>query len=72
MDGTPEQRSAWLDKLSLAVAARTDVAAVVYQEAGPVDDLSGKDAQPWALTADDQTVAAFLALTGQMAGVVNR
>ena len=56
----------------MRLAARTDVAAVVYQEAGPVDDLSGKDAQPWALTADDQTVAAFLALTGQMAGVVNR
>lgn len=72
VDGTPAQRAGWLDKLSLAVAAREDVAAVVYQEAGPVDDLSGKDAQPWALTADDQTVAAFLALAGQMSEVQNR
>ena len=72
VDGTPAQRAAWLDKLTAAVAARTDVAAVVYQEAGPVDDLSGKDALPWALTADPQTVAAFQALATTLAEVDNR
>jgi cellulose synthase (UDP-forming) len=72
VDGTPAQRAAWLAKLSAAVAARTDVAAVVYQEAGPVDDLTGPDAKPWALTADKQTVAAFRQLAAAMAGVDNR
>jgi cellulose synthase (UDP-forming) len=72
VDGTPAQRAAWLAKLGAAVAARDDVAAVVYQEAGPVDDLSGKDALPWAITADPQTVAAFQAMAQQLAGVQNR
>ena len=71
-DGTPAQRAAWLDKLSDAVAARDDVAAVVYQEAGPVDDLTGADAKPWALTADQLTLTAFQNLAHAMSGVENR
>ena len=70
-DGTPAQRAAWLQKLATAVAARDDVAAVVYQEAGPVDDLSGADAKPWALTADAQTLAAFQQLAAEMEQVTN-
>jgi hypothetical protein len=72
LDGTPAERVAWLQKLQLAVAARDDVAAVVYQEAGPVSDLTGKDAKPWALTADKQTVAQFQKLAAAMAKVDNR
>ena len=72
MDGTPAQRAAWLDELAAAVAARNDVAAVVYQEAGPVDDPSGPDAEPWALTADPRTLAAFEHLAAEMAKVDNR
>ena len=72
VDGTPAQRAAWLNTLAEEVSLRSDVAAVVYQEAGPVDDLSGKDALPWALTADTQTVAAFKHLSGQLASVINR
>ena len=72
VDGTPAQRAAWLDELAAAVAARNDVAAVVYQEAGPVDDPSGPDAAPWALTADPQTLAAFEHLAGESAKVDNR
>jgi cellulose synthase/poly-beta-1,6-N-acetylglucosamine synthase-like glycosyltransferase len=68
-DGTPAQRAAWLQQLGTAVAARDDVAAVVYQEAGPVDDLSGADAKPWALTADQQTVAEFRKLAGALGKV---
>jgi cellulose synthase (UDP-forming) len=71
VDGTPARRAAWLDELAAAVAARDDVAAVVYQEAGPVDDLSGPDAKPWALAADPQTLAAFRGLVAAMAGVEN-
>lgn len=71
-DGPPARRAAWLDELSTAIAARHDVAAVVYQEAGPVDDLTGPDAKPWALTADPQTLAAFRRLAATMAGVDNR
>ncbi len=72
LNGTPAERVAWLRKLQLAVAARDDVAAVVYQEAGPVSDLTGKDAKPWALTADKQTVAQFRKLAAAMAKVDNR
>jgi hypothetical protein len=72
LDGTPAERVAWLQQLQLAVAARDDVAAVVYQEAGPVSDLTGKDAKPWALTADKQTVAQFQKLAAAMAKVDNR
>lgn len=72
VDGTPVRRAAWLDELAAAVAARNDVAAVVYQEAGPVDDPSGPDAEPWALTADPQTLAAFKRLAAEMAKVDNR
>ncbi|HWG23593.1 glycosyltransferase family 2 protein [Actinospica sp.] len=72
LDGTPAQRVAWLKKLQVAVAARDDVAAVVYQEAGPVSDLTGKDAKPWALTADKQTVAQFQNLAAAMTKVGNR
>jgi hypothetical protein len=72
VDGTPTQRAAWLAELAAAVAARNDVAAVVYQEAGPVDDPSGPDAKPWALTADPQTLAAFELLAVEMANVDNR
>ena len=68
-DGTPAQRVAWLRELDGSVAARTDVAAVVYQEAGPVDDLSGADAKPWNLTADKQTVAEFQNLAAAMGKV---
>jgi cellulose synthase/poly-beta-1,6-N-acetylglucosamine synthase-like glycosyltransferase len=68
-DGTPAQRVAWLQRLDAAVAARTDVAAVVYQEAGPVDDLSGAAAKPWNLTADKQTVAEFRELAVAMGKV---
>jgi hypothetical protein len=68
-DGTPTQRVAWLQELDGSVAARTDVAAVVYQEAGPVDDLSGPDAKPWNLTADKQTVTEFQKLAGAMGKV---
>ena len=71
-DGTPAQRVAWLRKLGDAVAARSNVAAVVYQEGGPVDDLTGKDAQPWALTVDKQTTAEFQKLAEQMAKVDNK
>jgi hypothetical protein len=70
-DGPGPQRAAWLDELAAAVGARTDVAAVVYQEAGPVDDLSGADAKPWAVTADPQTLAAFRLLAAAMAKVDN-
>jgi hypothetical protein len=45
---------------------------VVYQEAGPVDDLSGADAKPWALTADPLTLAAFEQLAVAMKKVDNR
>ena len=58
--------------LGAAVAARNDVAAVVYQEAGPVSDLTGKDAKPWALTADKQTTAEFQKLATAMAKVDNK
>ena len=71
-DGTPAQRVAWLQKLQAAVAARSDVAAVVYQEAGPVSDLTGADAKPWALTADKQTVAAFQNLASALGKVDNQ
>lgn len=69
LDGTPGRRVAWLQKLQAAIKARTDVAAVVYQEAGPVSDLTGKDAKPWALTADKQTAAEFRKLAAAMAKV---
>jgi hypothetical protein len=71
-DGTAAQRVAWLRELDTAVAARADVAAVVYQEAGPVDDLSGADAKPWNLTADKQTVAEFQKLALAMGKVDNQ
>jgi hypothetical protein len=63
---------AWLRELQAAVAARHDVAAIVYQEAGPVSDLSGKDAKPWALTADQQTVAQFRKLATALGTVDNK
>jgi hypothetical protein len=37
-----------------------------------VSDLTGKDAKPWALTADKQTVAQFQNLASAMAKVDNR
>ncbi len=56
--GKPEQRAAWLDQLSAAVAARKDVAGLVYQETGPELDVSSDLAQRWSLSADSPTTQA--------------
>ncbi len=64
VDGTPAQRVAWIQQLESAVAARDDVSAVVYQEAGPVDDLTGADAKPWALTGGTRRRSASIPAAG--------
>ncbi|GAB2698621.1 glycosyltransferase family 2 protein [Kitasatospora kifunensis] len=56
--GAPEQRAAWLEQLGAALAARRDVAGLVYQETGPELDPSGAAAHRWSLTADPLTAEA--------------
>jgi cellulose synthase/poly-beta-1,6-N-acetylglucosamine synthase-like glycosyltransferase len=59
VSGRPHQRSAWLDRLGTAVAARTDVAALVYQQTGPeVDIADPARTRRWSMTYDSLTTAA--------------
>lgn len=66
--GPPEQRAAWLDRLGAAVAARRDVAGVVYQETGPELDPTSQLARRWSLSADPLTTEAAGRLLRTIAG----
>lgn len=61
VSGTPDSRAEWLDRLGNALNDRSDVAALVYHETGPVAVAGPTDpaARPWALDADDQAPTAF-------------
>ncbi|WP_280670528.1 MULTISPECIES: glycosyltransferase family 2 protein [unclassified Kitasatospora] len=66
--GPPAQRAAWLDRLTAAVAARSDVAGVVYQQTGPELDVNSAAARSWSLTADPQTTEAAGRLMRRLSG----
>jgi cellulose synthase (UDP-forming) len=57
--GRPEARAGWLTGLGRALSTRSDVAALVYQQTGPVADPADPAARPWALGADPLAPEAF-------------
>lgn len=61
IDDKPAARADWLTRLGQALSNRTDVAALVYHQTGPVAVAGPTDpaARPWTLDADTSAPAAF-------------
>ncbi|HEV2636378.1 MAG TPA: glycosyltransferase family 2 protein [Actinocrinis sp.] len=67
VDGPPGARAAWLTSLASAVEARSDIAALVYHNSGPIADPADPAARPWALTADALAPGIFQQIADQTA-----
>jgi cellulose synthase/poly-beta-1,6-N-acetylglucosamine synthase-like glycosyltransferase len=57
--GNPPARARWLDRLGAAVAARTDVAGLVYRLTGPLSDAGSSQARAWSPMSDHVTAVAL-------------
>lgn len=66
--GQTSRRVSWIFSLQSAIRARRDVAGLVYQDSGPIDNVDNPAALPWSMSANPEFQTAmrtvFVNLTG--------